>query len=225
MIEIKNLTKTYNKGKPNQLKALDDVSLKINDGEFVAIIGKSGAGKSTLMHILGCIDNYDSGEYLIDGVNVAEYNDRKRAQIRNKNIGIVMQDFALLEKYTVIDNVLLPFDFSKKKVNRKIEKERAIDLLKEVGMEMIYDKEVSKLSGGQKQRVAIARAMIMEPKILLADEPTGALDTKSGAQVMELFQKLNDEGVSVLMITHDPEIAAHAKRVVMIRDGELQEKR
>lgn len=179
MIEIKNLTKTYNKGKPNQLKALDDVSLKINDGEFVAIIGKSGAGKSTLMHILGCIDNYDSGEYLIDGVNVAEYNDRKRAQIRNKNIGIVMQDFALLEKYTVIDNVLLPFDFSKKKVNRKIEKERAIDLLKEVGMEMIYDKEVSKLSGGQKQRVAIARAMIMEPKILLADEPTGALDEKT----------------------------------------------
>ena len=224
MIEIKNLTKTYNKGKPNQLKALDDVSLKINDGEFVAIIGKSGAGKSTLMHILGCIDNYDSGEYLIDGVNVAEYNDRKRAQIRNKNIGIVMQDFALLEKYTVIDNVLLPFDFSKKKVNRKIEKERAIDLLKEVGMEMIYDKEVSKLSGGQKQRVAIARAMIMEPKILLADEPTGALDTKSGAQVMELFQKLNDEGVTVLMITHDPEIAAHAKRVVTIRDGELREK-
>ena len=221
MIEIKNLTKTYNKGKPNQLKALDDVSLKINDGEFVAIIGKSGAGKSTLMHILGCIDNYDSGEYLIDGVNVAEYNDRKRAQIRNKNIGIVMQDFALLEKYTVIDNVLLPFDFSKKKVNRKIEKERAIDLLKEVGMEMIYDKEVSKLSGGQKQRVAIARAMIMEPKILLADEPTGALDEKTSSDIIALLRKMNEKGTTVIIITHDKDISESCDRIIEIKDGRI----
>ena len=212
MIEIKNLTKTYNKGKPNQLKALDDVSLKINDGEFVAIIGKSGAGKSTLMHILGCIDNYDSGEYLIDGVNVAEYNDRKRAQIRNKNIGIVMQDFALLEKYTVIDNVLLPFDFSKKKVNRKI---------KEVGMEMIYDKEVSKLSGGQKQRVAIARAMIMEPKILLADEPTGALDEKTSSDIIALLRKMNEKGTTVIIITHDKDIAESCDRIIEIKDGRI----
>ena len=228
MIEIKNLTKTYNKGKPNQLKALDDVSLKINDGEFVAIIGKSGAGKSTLMHILGCIDNYDSGEYLMDGVNVAEYNDRKRAQIRNKNIGIVfthpserVNSFALLEKYTVIDNVLLPFDFSKKKVNRKIEKERAIDLLKEVGMEMIYDKEVSKLSGGQKQRVAIARAMIMEPKILLADEPTGALDEKTSSDIIALLRKMNEKGTTVIIITHDKDIAESCDRIIEIKDGRI----
>ena len=187
----------------------------------MAIIGKSGAGKSTLMHILGCIDNYDSGEYLIDGVNVAEYNDRKRAQIRNKNIGIVMQDFALLEKYTVIDNVLLPFDFSKKKVNRKIEKERAIDLLKEVGMEMIYDKEVSKLSGGQKQRVAIARAMIMEPKILLADEPTGALDEKTSSDIIALLRKMNEKGTTVIIITHDKDIAESCDRIIEINDGRI----
>lgn len=221
MIEIKNLTKTYNKGKPNQLKALDDVSLKINDGEFVAIIGKSGAGKSTLMHILGCIDNYDSGEYFINGINVAEYNDRKRAQIRNKHIGIVMQDFALLEKYSVIDNVLLPFDFSTKKVNRKTEKERAIDLLKEVGMEMISDKEVSKLSGGQKQRVAIARAMIMEPEILLADEPTGALDEKTSSDIIDLLRKMNAKGTTVVIITHDKDIAESCDRIIEIKDGRV----
>ena len=221
MIKLEGISKIYNKKKSNEFYALDKVNVEINKGELVAIIGKSGAGKSTMMHIIGCIDDFEEGTYELNGKDISGVSAKKKAEIRNKEIGIVMQDFALLEKYTVIDNVLLPFDFSKKKVNRKIEKERAIDLLKEVGMEMIYDKEVSKLSGGQKQRVAIARAMIMEPKILLADEPTGALDEKTSSDIIALLRKMNEKGTTVIIITHDKDIAESCDRIIEIKDGRI----
>ena len=202
MIKIENLTKTYNYKKSNAFTALKDVSLKIDDGEMVAIIGKSGAGKSTLLNIIGCIDTFESGTYTIDETNVHKLSDKQLANIRNEKVGIVMQDFALVEEYTVLENVRIPLYFSH---SRKSDKPKALALsaLKRVGIAELANKPVNKLSGGQKQRVAIARAIVNDPSFILADEPTGALDTKTSAEIMELFKNLNDDGKTIIIITHD----------------------
>lgn len=218
MIELKDLYKTYNIKKSNEFKALKGINLKIDDGELVAIIGKSGAGKSTLMHIIGCIDDFESGNYIIDGEDVSSLREKQRAYIRNQKIGIVMQDFALVEDYTALENVMVPRYFSKHRKNSVYE---AYDVLKKVGMEEYSNKQVKKLSGGQKQRVAIARALINSPSIILADEPTGALDTVTSDEIMSLFVELNKEGRTVIIITHDKEIASKCNRIIEIRDGKI----
>ena len=219
MIELKNITKIYNPKKANEFTALKSVSLAINDGEMVAIMGKSGAGKSTLLHILACIDSYQDGEYKIDDTLIKELPEKKLANIRNEKIGMVMQDFALVEDFSALENVMLPLDFSgKKKTNRS---ELALKALASVGLEELAKKPVSKLSGGQKQRVAIARAIVNEPSFILADEPTGALDTKTSAEIMEVFKELNDGGKTVVIVTHDPNVAKQCGRVVEISDGEI----
>ena len=202
MIKLDKIIKIYNQKKANEYEALHGVSCEISDGEMVAIIGKSGAGKSTLLHILACIDSYQSGEYTIDGTLVKNLSEGQYAQIRNEKIGIVMQDFALVEDFSALENVLIPLDFAKKKIKNK--KEKALEALKAVGMGDLSKKPCNKLSGGQKQRVAIARAIVNEPAMILADEPTGALDTKTSAEIMELFKRLNKEGKTVVIVTHDP---------------------
>lgn len=219
MIKLKNIYKTYNSGKTNEFKALNGISLSIDDGELVAIIGKSGAGKSTLLHILACIDNYETGEYYIDDILVKKLREAELAEIRNKKIGMVMQDFALVDDFSCIENVMLPLDFSKKKIANK--KEKAIKALNSVGMGLIAKKPVNKLSGGQKQRVAIARAIVNEPSIILADEPTGALDTRTSAEIMEVFHKLNGKGHTIIIVTHDLEIANQCDRIIEISDGRI----
>ena len=219
MIEIKNLTKTYNYKKSNAFTALTDVSLTVEDGEMLAIIGKSGAGKSTLLHIIGCIDTFEKGEYTIDGVDVHKLSDKKLANIRNEKVGIVMQVFALVEEYSVIENVKIPLYFAKHQKGSA--NAAALDALEKVGMRELAKKPVNKLSGGQKQRVAIARAIVNDPSFILADEPTGALDTKTSAEIMELFKSLNDEGKTVIIITHDPTVAESCKRKIEISDGKI----
>ena len=221
MIEIKNIYKTYNLGKPNAFTALKDVSLTIHDGEMVAIIGKSGAGKSTLMHILGCIDGFEKGEYILNGENISKLSEKKSAEIRNKEIGIVLQDFVLMEQYSVMENVLLPLYFSKNAGKSHDREKRAVEILKRLEMDEFLNKKVNQLSGGQKQRVAIARAMINQPGILLADEPTGALDVQTSEEIMSVFKKLNEQGTTVIIITHDTEVAQMCDRVVEIRDGRI----
>lgn len=218
MIEIKDLHKTYNYKKSNAYEALKGISIKVEDGELVAIVGKSGAGKSTLMHVIGCIDNFESGSYQIDGTEVSGMSEREKAHMRNEKVGIVMQDFALVDDYTAQENVMVPIHFSKNKKNGKY---RAYEALKSVGMEEYNKKQVKKLSGGQKQRVAIARAIVNNPSILLADEPTGALDTVTSDEIMQVFEGLNKAGKTVIIITHDKEIAARCSRVIEISDGKI----
>lgn len=219
MLKIENLTKTYNYKKPNAFTALKDVSLEVADGEMLAIIGKSGAGKSTLLHIIGCIDKFEKGSYTIDGTDVHSLSDNKLAKIRNEKVGIVMQDFALIDEYSVIENVMIPLNFSKKKLGKP--KELAMKALEKVGIADLAKKPVSKLSGGQKQRVAIARAIVNDPSFILADEPTGALDTKTSSEIMELFTELNKSGKTVIIITHDLTVADKCKRKVEISDGRI----
>lgn len=219
MIKLNNIVKIYNPKKANEFEALHGVSAEIKDGEMVAIIGKSGAGKSTLLHILACIDNYQDGEYIIDETVVKKLSERKYAQIRNEKIGMVMQDFALVEDFSAIENVMIPLSFSKKKIKNK--KQKALEALKAVGIEELAKKPCNKLSGGQKQRVAIARAIANEPSMILADEPTGALDTKTSAEIMELFKNLNQQGRTVVIVTHDPKVAEQCDRIIEISDGEI----
>ncbi len=221
MIKIENLTKTYNYKKSNAFTALTDVSLTVEDGEMLAIIGKSGAGKSTLLHIIGCIDTFEKGTYTLDDISVHKLSDKKLAQIRNQKVGIVMQDFALVEEYTVLENVKIPLYFAKKRKGSA--NTLALDALEKVGMKELAKKPVNKLSGGQKQRVAIARAIVNNPSFILADEPTGALDTKTSAEIMALFKSLNDEGKTVIIITHDPTIAGSCQRQIEISDGKIIE--
>ena len=219
MITLNNISKIYNAKKANEFEALHDVSLEISNGEMVAIIGKSGAGKSTLLHILACIDSYEEGEYRIDDTLVKELSERKLAQIRNEKIGMVMQDFALVEDFTAMENVMLPLDFARrKKPNRR---QIAMDTLKSVGMESMAKKPVNKLSGGQKQRVAIARAIVNQPAVILADEPTGALDSKTAQEIMDVFKSLHAQGKTVVIVTHDMGIAQQCGRVIEISDGEI----
>ncbi len=219
MITLTNIKKVYNPKKANVFEALHGVSCDIKDGELVAIIGKSGAGKSTLLHILACIDSYQDGEYKIDDTLVKGLSERKYARIRNEKIGMVMQDFALVEDFTALENVMIPLNFSKKKIKGK--KEKALAALKSVGIEELAKKPCNKLSGGQKQRVAIARAIVNEPSMILADEPTGALDTKTSAEIMELFKSLNKQGRTVVIVTHDPKVAEQCERIIEISDGEI----
>ncbi len=219
MIRLNKISKIYNKGKSNAFQALTDINIEIADGELVAIIGTSGAGKSTLLHILACIDSYESGEYYIDDTLIKNCSEKKLAQIRNKKIGMVMQDFALVDDFSALQNVMLPLDFSKSKVSEK--KEKCLNALQAVGMEKFAHHQSNKLSGGQKQRVAIARAIVNEPSIILADEPTGALDSKTSSEIMELFKSLNDAGRTVIIVTHDMKIAQQCKRVIRIEDGKI----
>lgn len=221
MIEINNVNKTYNKGKVNALQALKDVTVTIEDGEMVAIIGKSGAGKSTLMHIIGCIDDFESGTYILNGDDISYIGEGKRAKIRNKDIGIVMQDFALVEDYTAIENVMIPLYFTKGKLLES-KKSIAKKALEKVGIGELASKKVNKLSGGQKQRVAIARAIVNNPSILLADEPTGALDVKTSQEIIGVFRELNEQGMTVIIITHDMEVAEACERVIEISDGRIE---
>ena len=219
MIKVEHVTKIYNKGKTNEFMALEDVSFTVEDGEMVAVIGKSGAGKSTLLHILACVDTYEEGEYYLDDLLVKNKNDRENAEIRNRQLGVVMQDYALVEDFTALENVMLPLDFSKGRVNNK--KERALEMLARVDMKEFAGKPVSNLSGGQKQRVAIARAIANNPKVILADEPTGALDSKNTEQIMNILKGLNQQGKTVIVVTHDPLVSEQCKRVIEIVDGKI----
>lgn len=220
MIEIKNLVKIYNKGKTNEFCALKGIDLSIEEGEMVAIIGKSGAGKSTLLHILAAIDSYDKGSYLVDGVSVGDLKEKDRARFRNQKMGIVMQDYALIDEYTIEENVQIPLIFGKVKGN-DVRREKIMTALKNVGLDELAKKPVRQLSGGQKQRVAIARALVNNPAFLLADEPTGALDSKTSGEIMDVFEKLNQGGKTVIIVTHDMEVAARCGRVIEISDGEI----
>ena len=222
ILELKGIYKDYQQGKMI-VPVLKDVNFSMEEGEYVAIMGPSGSGKSTLMNIIGCLDQATKGTFFLDGQDISKCSENEMSDIRLNKIGFVFQSFHLLPRQSAISNVEMPLNYAH--VPKKERRERAFAALDRVGLADRVDFRPNQLSGGQMQRVAIARAIVNNPRLLLADEPTGALDSKSGRQVMELFQKLNDEGVSVLMITHDPDIAAHAKRGVMIRDGELQEKR
>ncbi len=222
ILKLEHIYKNYIQGKLT-VPVLKDVSLHVEEGEYVAIMGPSGSGKSTLMNIVGCLDRPTSGTYELAGEDVLSLNENKLADVRLNQIGFVFQNFQLLPRMTALDNVALPLVYAG--VRKKARRERAREALIRVGLEERVSFTPTQLSGGQKQRVAIARAMVNKPKILLADEPTGALDSKSSAQVMDLFAQLNAEGVTVVMITHDPGIAGHAKRVVDIFDGEISERK
>ena len=224
LLEVTNVKKIYStRFGGNKVQALSNVTFSVEEGEYVAIMGPSGSGKSTLMNIIGCLDLPTSGSYELAGSNVLSLNENKLADLRLGTIGFVFQNFQLLPRMSALENVALPLVYAG--VRKKVRRERAREALVRVGLEDRTSFNPTQLSGGQKQRVAIARAMVNKPKILLADEPTGALDSRSSAQVMELFQKLNEEGVTVVMITHDPGIAHHAKRIVDIFDGEISEHR
>lgn len=221
ILKLDHIYKDYIQGKM-VVPVLKDVSLHVEEGEYVAIMGPSGSGKSTLMNIVGCLDRPTKGSYELDGQNVLSLNDRAMAAVRLGKIGFVFQNFQLLSRQSALENVALPLVYAG--VRKKVRKERAREALVKVGLEERVSFKPTQLSGGQKQRVAIARAIVNKPKILLADEPTGALDSKSSTQLMELFQKLNDDGVTIVMITHDPVVAGYAKRVVDIFDGEISER-
>ncbi|MGN1085949.1 MAG: ABC transporter ATP-binding protein [Porcipelethomonas sp.] len=218
VLELREIYKDYMQGK-DAVPVLRNINLAVEEGEYLAVMGPSGSGKSTLMNIIGCLDRQTSGMFIFDDTDISTCKDKELSEIRNRKIGFVFQNFNLLPRQSALENVELPLLYAG--VNKKERRERAAEALVKVGLEDRMNFRPTQLSGGQKQRVAIARAMVNSPRLLLADEPTGALDTKSGEQVMELFRELNDEGVTIVMITHEREIADHAKRIMFIRDGEL----
>ena len=220
MIELKNINKSFVLG-DEILKALDNINFSVKKGEFVAIIGPSGSGKSTMMNILGLLDVADSGEYLLDDLSIKEANDSTLADIRNKKIGFIFQSFNLLPKMNAVENVQVPLMY--RGISKKESQKKAYEYLEKVGLKGREKHMPSQLSGGQQQRVAIARALIGEPEIILADEPTGALDSKTGHEVMDLLQELNKEGQTIILITHDINIANKAKRILKMMDGKLEE--
>ncbi|MEN0644331.1 ABC transporter ATP-binding protein [Alkalicoccobacillus gibsonii] len=218
MIKLSKIFKSYKLGK-DSVPILKDINLTIEKGEFVAIMGPSGSGKSTLMNILGCLDKPTSGEYNLNEVNMLAGKDNYLAEIRNRSIGFVFQTFHLMPRLTAQQNVEMPLIYSG--VKKKVRREKALDVLAKVGLSERATFKPSSLSGGQKQRVAIARALVNEPSFILADEPTGALDTKTSEQILDLFTELNNEGITIVMITHDKEVADKADRTIFIRDGQL----
>lgn len=220
VIKMNNIIKRYYIGKPNELQILNGINLEVNKGEFVSIVGESGSGKSTLMNIIGVLDRQTEGEYYLEGHDVNLLSDDIRSRVRNQRIGFVFQNFNLLPRANALKNVMVPLMYGEKKIKEK--KERAREMLKMVGMEDRANHRPNELSGGQKQRVAIARAMINDPAIILADEPTGALDSKTGHMVMDLFHKLHEEqGKTIVLITHSNELAAETQRIVKISDGSI----
>lgn len=217
LIDIKDIYKIYNEGKESEVRALNGVSLSIGRGEFVAIIGASGSGKSTLMNILGCLDIPTYGDYSLDGQDVTDRTDRQLAHIRNKEIGFIFQGYNLIPALTAYENVELPLIYQGVSILKR--RDIVMEALEKVGMADRWKHKPAEMSGGQQQRVAIARAIATHPPIIMADEPTGALDSKTGKHVLEILHELNDEGATIILITHDNSIAATAKRIVRISDG------
>lgn len=222
MIAIKDLHKSYQMGK-NSLHVLKGINFDVKEGEFVSIMGSSGSGKSTLLNIIGILDEADEGSYILDGVPIKNLNETIASQYRNRFLGFIFQSFNLINYKNALDNVALPLYYQG--IARKERMERAMFYLEKVGLANWAKHLPNELSGGQKQRVAIARALASDPKVLLADEPTGALDTKTSYEVMDLIQQINDEGKTVLVVTHEPDIAEMTKRIVMLKDGQIESDR
>lgn len=219
VIRAEGLTRVYRMGS-NEVYALRGVNLTVEPGEMIAIMGASGSGKSTLMNILGCLDVPTSGDYFLDGVHVNKLNKNQLADLRNQKLGFVFQGFNLLSRTSAVENVELPLLYDR--TGRKLDtRKMAIEALERVGLGKRLDHHPSELSGGQQQRVAIARALVSQPKLLLADEPTGNLDSRTSIEIMALFQELNDQGITILLVTHEPDVASYAKRIVEVRDGRI----
>ena len=223
LVELRNVYKIYGEGLESEVRALDGVSLTIKRGEFVAVVGQSGSGKSTMMNVLGCLDIPTRGDYFLDGTDVRELTDRDLSRIRNKQIGFIFQQYNLIQSLTVLENVELPLIYQG--IDPIDRREMAMEALERVGLAERYRHKPTQMSGGQQQRVAIARAIAAHPSIIMADEPTGALDSHTGLEVLEFLQKLNREGSTVILITHDNGIAATARRVVRLADGKIVEDR
>ena len=220
MIELNNIYKLYEMG-GETVTALDDITLTIQDGEFTSIMGPSGSGKSTLMNMTGLLDTFDRGEYILNDINIGEYSDKELAQIRNKQIGFVFQSFNLMPRLSVLQNVMLPLVYAGVSLSER--KERATAALERVGLGDRLNHRPNEISGGQKQRVAIARAIVNDPAVILADEPTGNLDSTTAEEIMRIFQELKREGSTIVMVTHEREIADYTKKIIHLRDGKLVE--
>jgi putative ABC transport system ATP-binding protein len=218
VIHLDAVSKTYRSGDV-EVQAVREVSLQIQAGEFVAIMGASGSGKSSMMNMLGCLDRPTSGRYLLDGIDVSQLDRNELADIRNQKIGFVFQGFNLLSRTSALENVELPMFYARQELSAKEQRERAMRALEMVGLAKRFDHHPNQLSGGQQQRVAIARALVNQPALLLADEPTGNLDSRTSIEIMETFQNLNERGITIVMVTHEPDIAAYNKRNLVMRDG------
>lgn len=219
LIELKKIDKIYRSGQQS-FQALKNVDLSVKEGEMLAIQGKSGAGKSTLLHIIGCVDTFDKGSYILDRIDVGKLNDRQLSKIRNQKMGFVMQDFALVPKMSVYENIAIPLYLSKS-IRFKDIRDKVTKTAEDVGLSSQLDKKANQLSGGQKQRVAIARAVVNSPKIILADEPTGALDAATASEIIALLKKQNEKGITVIIITHDDSVAESCGRIIRIQDGKV----
>ena len=219
MLKLKNIHKSYQQGS-QEFPILKGIDLHVKEGDFLAIMGPSGSGKSTLMNIIGCLDKASAGSYHIEGTDVSDLSDNQLSDLRNQKIGFVFQNFNLMPKLTACQNVELPLTYMK--VPKKERRERALEMIRLVGLEERSDFKPMELSGGQKQRVAIARALVTNPSFILGDEPTGALDTKTSVQIMELFKQFNEQGKTIVIITHEPEVAQLCKQTVVLRDGNIE---
>jgi putative ABC transport system ATP-binding protein len=219
VIQIKDLCKSYKMG-THELQVLKNLSLDVTKGEYIALMGPSGSGKSTLMNIIGCLDNFNSGKYILNGVDVSELTDNELAEVRNKEIGFIFQTFNLLPRYSALENVELPLIYAG--ISKTERTQRANEVLKQVGLEDRMHHKPNELSGGQRQRVAVARALVNAPSILLADEPTGNLDSKTSEEIMALFEDIHQAGNTIILVTHEEDIAKKAKRIIRLKDGEIE---